>query len=164
MKITKRQLRRIIKEEKRKVLNEQASVSPEEVHDAVLDAVYGIMLNLPENLETKRAIAAGIKLLQKKAGIDTDDIEQVLLAGAFGNYIRPVNAVRMGLLPNVPLEKIHFVGNAAGAGAQIVLTSTKCRDISVKLARRIEYVEIAHESEFQMVFAESLMFEKVHSS
>ena len=60
MKITKRQLRRIIKEEKRKVLNEQASVSPEEVSGVVLDAVYEIMFNLPDDLETKRAIAAGI--------------------------------------------------------------------------------------------------------
>ena len=61
MKITKNQLRRIIKEEKRKVLNEQASVSPEEVMDVVLVAVYEIMFNLTQaDLETKRAIAAGI--------------------------------------------------------------------------------------------------------
>ena len=60
MKITKRQLRRIIKEEKRKVLNEQASVSPDEVRIAVLDTVYDIMFNLPDDDETKQAIAAGI--------------------------------------------------------------------------------------------------------
>ena len=60
MKITKRQLRAIIKEEKRKVLNEQASVSPEEVHDAVLDAVYEIMFSHGDDDAVKQAIAAGI--------------------------------------------------------------------------------------------------------
>jgi len=60
MKITKRQLRRIIKEEKQKVLNEQASVSPDEVRIAVLDAVYEIMFSRGDDDAVKQAIAAGI--------------------------------------------------------------------------------------------------------
>ena len=106
----------------------------------------------------KAAIRAGIMLLQKKIGITDADIEQILLAGAFGNYIRRESACRIGLLPNIEIEKVHFVGNAASSGAQMDLLSYQCRNISEKLARQIEYIEIAHETEFQMVFAEALMF------
>lgn len=112
----------------------------------------------------KAAIRAGIKLLQKKFGISDIDIEQILLAGAFGNYLRRKSAWQIGLLPNVPLERIQFVGNAASSGAQMVLTSRMCRDLAKKLARQIEYVEIAHDPAFSTEFAESMLFEPPISS
>jgi uncharacterized 2Fe-2S/4Fe-4S cluster protein (DUF4445 family) len=107
----------------------------------------------------KAAIRAGIILLQKKIGITDADLDQILLAGAFGNYIRRESACRIGLLPNIEIEKVHFVGNAASSGAEMDLLSYQCRNISEKLASQIEYVEIANEAEFQMVFTEALMFE-----
>jgi uncharacterized 2Fe-2S/4Fe-4S cluster protein (DUF4445 family) len=85
-------------------------------------------------------------------------IKQVLLAGAFGNYIRRESALRIGLLPNLPIERIHFIGNAAASGAEMILISRKCRTQAKKLARKIEYVEIAHEEEFESVFADSMSF------
>jgi uncharacterized 2Fe-2S/4Fe-4S cluster protein (DUF4445 family) len=106
----------------------------------------------------KAAIRAGIKLLQKKIGLADDDIKQILLAGAFGNYIRRESALRIGLLPAIAAERIHFVGNAASSGAQIILLSSRARQKAKELARRIEYVEIAHEPEFQEVFADSMSF------
>ena len=106
----------------------------------------------------KAAIRAGIKLLEKKIGLEDNDIESVLLAGAFGNYIRPESALRIGLLPEVPVERIHFVGNAASSGAQMVLLSREARLLATRLAKKIEYVEIAHEPYFQDVFADSMMF------
>ncbi len=106
----------------------------------------------------KAAIRTGIKLLQKKFNIEDNDIRQVLLAGAFGNYIRRESALRIGLLPNLPLERIHFIGNAAASGAEMILISQKCRTQAKKLARKIEYVEIAREKEFGSVFADSMLF------
>ena len=106
----------------------------------------------------KAAIRAGVKLLQKKIGIEDDDIKQVLLAGAFGNYIRRESALRIGLLPDLPPERIHFIGNAAASGAQMILLSQDCRTQARKLARKIQYVEIAHEPEFQDVFTDSMSF------
>jgi uncharacterized 2Fe-2S/4Fe-4S cluster protein (DUF4445 family) len=106
----------------------------------------------------KAAIRAGIELLLKKAHTDTSSIQQILLAGAFGNYIQKENAVRIGLLPSAPLEKIHFVGNSAGTGARMTLISRGARKLADRLAKQINYVEIAHEAEFQMVFSEYLMF------
>ena len=106
----------------------------------------------------KAAIRAGIKLLQKKLRLEDSDIKQILLAGAFGNYIRKESALRIGLLPAVPPECIHFVGNAASSGAQMLLLSQHCRTTAKKLARKIEYIEIAHEPDFQAVFADSMAF------
>ncbi len=106
----------------------------------------------------KGAIRAGIKLLQQKIGLEDSGVKQILIAGAFGNYIRRQSALRIGLLPAVEAEKIRFVGNAAAAGAQMILLSRQCRDEARELARKIEYVEIAHEPDFQMVFAESMSF------
>ena len=106
----------------------------------------------------KAAIRAGIKLLQKKIGIEDDDIKHILLAGAFGNYIRRESALRIGLLPDVPAERIVFVGNAAASGAQIILLSSQSRTQARKLARKIEYIEIAHEEKFESVFTDSMSF------
>ena len=114
--------------------------------------------DIRESQLAKAAIRAGIKLLQQKMGIEDRDIERILLAGAFGNYINPRSALRIGLLPEVGAERIHFVGNAASAGAQIILVSRDSRNQARELARKIEYVEIAHQPSFQDVFADSLLF------
>lgn len=106
----------------------------------------------------KAAIRTGIKLLQNKVAIKDNDIEQILLAGAFGNYIRAESALRIGLLPEVALEKIRFVGNAAASGAQMALISQQYRDKAREIAQKIEYVEIANEPDFQDVYADSMIF------
>jgi uncharacterized 2Fe-2S/4Fe-4S cluster protein (DUF4445 family) len=106
----------------------------------------------------KAAIRTGIKLLQKTVGINDGDIKRILIAGAFGNYIRPESALRIGILPNVPGETIQFVGNAAVSGAVMTLLSSKWRAEAAKLARKIEYVEIAHHKDFSNTFTESLLF------
>lgn len=106
----------------------------------------------------KAAIRAGIKLLQEKLGVEDAEIERIYLAGAFGNYIRPANAKRIGLLPNIPLERIQSIGNAAAVGAQMALVSSHCRKAAGELAKKIQYVEIAHEPRFQDVYADSMFF------
>jgi len=125
------------------------------------DSTGKIFLRQKDIRETqlaKAAIRAGIKLLQNRIGLEDDDIERILLAGAFGNYIRKESALRIGLLPDVPLERIVFVGNAASSGARMALVSQHYRDKARELAGKIEYIEIAHEPEFQDVFADSILF------
>ena len=106
----------------------------------------------------KAAIRTGIKLLQKKIGIEDMDIKCIYLAGAFGNYIRRKSAVRIGLLPDIPLERIQSVGNAAASGAQMVLLSRTVRAKAAKLARKIKYIEIAHEPDFATVYTDCMSF------
>ena len=122
------------------------------------DAVILTQKDIRQIQLAKAAIQAGILLLLKKADYDISQIQQVLLAGAFGNYIKKENAVRIGLLPNVAMEKIHFVGNAAGSGAQMALISQPVWKIAEQLATEINYLEIAHQAEFQMIFSECLLF------
>ncbi|MCE5186360.1 MAG: ASKHA domain-containing protein [Planctomycetaceae bacterium] len=106
----------------------------------------------------KAAIHAGIQLLLKDNGLQTTAIKKLLLAGAFGNYIQKESAVRIGLLPNIQIDRIHFVGNAAGTGAEMILLSRPARNKAAELSRQIQYLEIAHQSEFQTVFSDSLLF------
>jgi uncharacterized 2Fe-2S/4Fe-4S cluster protein (DUF4445 family) len=86
------------------------------------------------------------------------DIKCIYLAGAFGNYIRRKSAVRIGLLPDIPLERIQSVGNAAASGAQMVLLSRTVRAKAAKLARKIKYIEIAHEPDFATVYTDCMSF------
>ncbi|MBW8001899.1 MAG: DUF4445 domain-containing protein [Planctomycetes bacterium] len=106
----------------------------------------------------KAAIRTGITLLLNKVNCDDSAIKQVMLAGAFGNYIRKTSALRIGLLPNVLPEYIHFIGNAAASGAQMILLSNHSRKNASDLAKKIEYVEIAHEKTFNDTFADSMLF------
>jgi len=106
----------------------------------------------------KAAIRAGIELLLRKTGLGAGDIEQVLVAGAFGATIRPEAAIRMGLLPEVPLDRVRSVGNAACAGAEMILLNKHCRTKAGQLAGSIDYVEIAKDPGFEQVYAEAMSF------
>lgn len=106
----------------------------------------------------KAAIRAGIVLVCEAAGLPEEKLGRILLAGAFGNYIRRESAVRVGLLPGPGVERIRFVGNAAGAGATMILISRRAREMASQLARRIHYVEIAHQARFQEAFSSCLLF------
>ena len=96
--------------------------------------------------------------MQKKSGLADSDIQNILLAGAFGNYINKKSALRIGLLPCVPNERVHFVGNAASSGAQMILLNCASRKLAKDLAETIEYVEIANEKTFTSVYADSMIF------
>jgi len=122
------------------------------------DKVYLSQKDIRQLQLAKAAILAGIKILLKKLNIKETDIEQVFLAGAFGNYIRKESALRIGLLPIVDTERIHFIGNAAASGSQMILLSDQARQKAGQLAKKIQYIEIAHQQDFQDIFAESLIF------
>ena len=106
----------------------------------------------------KGAIAAGVQILLAEMGITADDLDEVLLAGAFGNFIRRSQAKRIGLLPDVPTERINFVGNAAGSGAYMALVSSTCRAHAEQISRETQYVELSGRPDFQMAFADAMLF------
>ncbi len=106
----------------------------------------------------KAAIRAGAKILQKNLGIDDSATQQVFLAGAFGNFLRKESALRIGLLPQVAIERIKFIGNAAAAGAELILVSSYWRDRAKQLAQKIEYIELANDKDFQTIFTDSMNF------
>ena len=106
----------------------------------------------------KGAIAAGIETLLDEFGAGLDDVDEMLLAGAFGNYIRPDRAQAIGLIPPLPLEKVRFVGNAAGAGARLLLVNRNMRHVAADVARGVEHVELSQRPDFQARFADAMFF------
>ena len=75
----------------------------------------------------KGAIASGIAMLQHVAGVPPEDVHELMLAGGFGNYLSIASAVRIGLIPGLPPDRIRYVGNAASLGAQLCLLSERER-------------------------------------
>ena len=104
------------------------------------------------------ALRAAAEMLLQRAGLTAADLDAVLLAGAFGNYIRRENALRIGLFPAVPVEKVKFIGNAASHGARMALLSTDERDRAATAARTAEHVELGADPDFQNAFAMAMMF------
>jgi len=92
---------------------------------------------------SKAAISLGIKALLEKAGMGTNDLDRVYLAGSFGTYINKENARRIGLVPAVPLNKIIQVGNAAAEGAKEMLLSRKRRKLAEKSVEKAQHIDLA---------------------
>jgi len=106
----------------------------------------------------KGAVRAAVELLLRECGLKVEDLSAVLLAGAFGNYLRPASALRMGLLPPMDPALIRGVGNAAGAGGMLALISLPFRQKAYEIARRAEHIELAQRADFQQMFMETMLF------
>lgn len=106
----------------------------------------------------KGAIAAGIEILLKTYGAKVEDIDEVLLAGAFGNYLNPKSACKVGLIPPELVDRIKGIGNAAGAGAKFALLSEEEYKRAIMLSKKIQYIELSANAEFSTVFAKKLGF------
>lgn len=104
----------------------------------------------------KGAIATGIQALLEKKGLGLDDLDRVVVGGAFGNYLNPGNAVAIGVLPRVPLEIIEYMGNTSIVGAFHALVSRKDFEYMRKIARTAEYVELSTICDFQKKFLANL--------
>ncbi len=122
------------------------------------DEVYLTQKDVREVQLAKAAIRAGIQLLLNDAGLSPGDLEEVLLAGAFGTYIDRNAALGLGLLPKVEVEKIKAVGNAAIAGAKMSLLNKELRELSKKIAKKTDHLELSSRSDFQEAFLQFLNF------
>lgn len=120
--------------------------------------LYLTQKDLRELQVAKAAIATGIRLLCERRGVKPEAIEEVLLAGAFGNAIRWKSAVSLGLLSRLPRARYRSIGNAAGVGAQLALLSAPLRQQAERIARQVEYVELSATPEFTEVFMEEMYF------
>lgn len=106
----------------------------------------------------KAAIAAGIHIMCDIWGINLQDIEDVLIAGAFGNYMNPASACAIGLLPKEFSDKVTLIGNAAGEGAKLAILNQHEFERSCQLASSVEFLELANRPEFQDTFVDELSF------
>jgi uncharacterized 2Fe-2S/4Fe-4S cluster protein (DUF4445 family) len=104
----------------------------------------------------KAALYTGAKLMMKKLGIEK--LNKVILAGAFGTYINTEAAMILGMFPDCDLRNVFAVGNAAGDGARIALLNRDKRVEADEIARKVEYVELTIEKDFQKEFIDALAF------
>ncbi|CAN5339537.1 ASKHA domain-containing protein [soil metagenome] len=124
----------------------------------VAESVYLSQRDVRELQFAKAAIATGWSLLLEEFGIAPGDVQQVLLAGSFGSYLSPASAVRIGLVPKLPVLRIVSAGNVAGEGAKMALLSMQERAGSAALLREVRYVELSDRPDFNDKFVDQLGF------
>lgn len=107
----------------------------------------------------KGAIRAGINVLLRKAGVGEQQIDKVIIAGAFGTYLDVESGMHIGMFPKIDKTKYVQVGNAAGTGACMALLSTKVRQQATEIAQRVRYIELTAEKDFSSLFAKALFLE-----
>jgi uncharacterized 2Fe-2S/4Fe-4S cluster protein (DUF4445 family) len=103
----------------------------------------------------KAAIRSGIQLLLERNNFKDEDIDMVIVAGAFGTYIDLESSMNVGLLPTLPVERFKQVGNAAGIGAKMNLISLSSRKEAHDIVSRTTYIELAGTMEFKRAFVET---------
>ncbi|WP_203336778.1 ASKHA domain-containing protein [Nocardioides limicola] len=106
----------------------------------------------------KAAISTGWTLLLEELGVEHLDVQQVLMAGSFGSYISPASAVRIGLVPKLPVLRIVSAGNVAGEGAKMALLSVRERTGAAALLKEVTYVELSDRADFNDRFVDQLGF------
>ena len=120
--------------------------------------VYLTQKDVREVQLAKAAMAAGIVLMAEKLGVELTDIQEVDIAGAFGNYIDPDSACAIGLIPAELRQRIVPVGNAAGEGAKRALMDRAAWASGRQLAETTEFLELATMPQFQDEFVDQLGF------
>jgi uncharacterized 2Fe-2S/4Fe-4S cluster protein (DUF4445 family) len=122
------------------------------------ECVYLSQRDVRELQFAKAAISTGWSLLLEQLGLEHRDVQQVLLAGSFGSYLSPASAVRIGLVPKLPVLRIVAAGNVAGEGAKMALLSVRERAGALALLEEVTYVELSDRPDFNDKFVEQLSF------
>jgi uncharacterized 2Fe-2S/4Fe-4S cluster protein (DUF4445 family) len=122
------------------------------------DSIYLSQRDVRELQFAKAAIATGWSILLEEAGLTQADVRQVLLAGSFGSYLSPAAAIRIGLVPRVPVPRVVPAGNVAGEGAKMALLSLRERAGGLALLEEVRYVELSDRADFNDRFVERLPF------
>lgn len=139
---------------------DESGYLPEKAYTIPGTAVTLTQADVREVQLAKAAIRTGVELMCEHLGVATEDIRQVLLAGAFGNYMNPASACRIGMIPPVLENRIQPIGNAAGEGAKACALSRDTFEESKRLAAETEFLELASKPEFQDRFVDALEFEE----
>ena len=121
------------------------------------EAIFLYQRDIRELQLANGAIRAGINILLRVSNLQPEDLGTVLLAGAFGNFIRRSNARRIGMLPPIPCNRIRFVGNAASFGAKRALLSTAEKDYADRVVAQVQHLDLSLDPEFQLEFGAAMI-------
>ncbi len=123
------------------------------------DAAHDIVVtesDITSLLRAKAAIYAGYEVLCSSVGVDLADVEQILIGGAFGQYINVDKAIRIGLLPDQPVEHFHFLGNTSARGAFATLLCVAMRHDMRDVAGKMTYLELSADNTFMDEYTSAL--------
>ena len=123
------------------------------------ERVYLSQKDIREVQLAKGAVAAGIELLADTLGIKISDVRKIMIAGAFGNYMDPHSACRIGMIPPQLEDRIEMIGNAAGEGSIIATLNYLEFLRAEKIRKKAEFLELASSPDFQDTFVDNLLFE-----
>jgi uncharacterized 2Fe-2S/4Fe-4S cluster protein (DUF4445 family) len=122
------------------------------------DEVYLSQRDVRELQFAKASIATGWTILCRELGIEPEEVSQVLLGGSFGSYLTAASAVKIGLVPKLPLARIVAAGNVAGEGAKIAALSVTERAAANAVLEEVDYVELSGRTDFNDLFIDQLAF------
>ncbi len=103
-------------------------------------------------IRAKAAIFAAIRVLLQSLDLSYEGIRQVFLAGGFGNYLDVRNAITIGMLPDIPADRIHFVGNGSVTGAKLSLVSEEAMRVGDRLGSQMTYLDLMQNTRFMEEF------------
>ena len=132
----------------------QFVVVPRE-RSAVDDDIVLTQADVNNLIRSKAAIYAAIAVLVQSVDVDMADIQHIYLAGGFGNYLDVPNAITLGMLPDVPHDRVHFVGNTSIAGARAALLSEEALGRIEDVARMMTYVDLMSNAKYMDEFVKA---------
>jgi uncharacterized 2Fe-2S/4Fe-4S cluster protein (DUF4445 family) len=108
----------------------------------------------------KAAIRAAVEILLQEAKIMSSEIDDFIIAGAFGTYLDVSHSISIGMFPDIPLDRFSQIGNAAGVGARQLLLSLKNRENAIEIARKMNYVELTVQPQFTQQYLDAMYIRK----
>jgi uncharacterized 2Fe-2S/4Fe-4S cluster protein (DUF4445 family) len=129
---------------------------------SVSERAFVTEADVAELLQAKAAIGGGVLTLMEKAGIEASELKRVLVAGGFGYHLNPQHAIDIGLLPDVPVERVQMIGNASLGGACLLLND-HAYGLLGSLLESCEVVELNQMVSFEDNFTDCLMLERMDS-
>ncbi|MGO9119349.1 MAG: ASKHA domain-containing protein [Desulfomonilaceae bacterium] len=115
-------------------------------------------VDLDNILRAKAAMFSGYTCLLDKIGLKVDDLDRVIIAGAFGSFINLEHAITIGLLPDIPRDKFRFIGNASLKGARLACKDGKLFERSREIARSMMNIELSDDPSYMDNFMAALFF------
>ena len=129
----------------------------------IAENVYFTQADIRQIQLAKGAIRTGIDMLLAEAGVAPEDLDEVILAGAFGYHLRPESLATLGLIPEQLSRKIRFAGNTSKTGCAMLLLNTSLRTYLEKKVLNMEHLPLAEKTSFQDMFIENLNFPELVS-
>jgi len=107
-------------------------------------------------VRSKAAVYAGASVLIKSMGLKFEDLEHLYIAGGFGNYLDLSGSIAIGLLPDIPLEKVKFIGNSSLTGARLAILSREALAEIENIAQKMTYIDLSSNMQFMDEYSSAL--------